>query len=133
MTDTNAVIFQVLTGSTTTTLYGIVGTRVYFPQPPAGYKYNTASVVFHRSSALRDYYVPDIDVDLVFHCYGGTGNLHSAVAVYNALHARLHGLCDTTVSAGTLVESYQTIGAQDLRDPETGIPFVLSGFRAIVQ
>jgi len=91
MIDPVALAYSLLTSDTTSTLYSLVGKRVWSPVAPQTYRNAQPAIVF---SAFADMHVGAasvIEVRLLFKCYGGSDTYSDARSVARALITLLDG------------------------------------------
>lgn len=137
--DPNQILLAYLATSGTA-LYTLVGARIYIPRRPPGVV-NTSAFLEITSSGTGegfDKFVPGECVsDYQIKCFGGTTNHAVARQVYGALVELLHSAFLTgaatspqkSTAYGVLSYAEQQSDGQDIFDPDTGVPYVLTQFR----
>ena len=132
MIDTNSVLKAYLKTSGTG-LYTLVGARIHMTRVPAGFANTATALEVMRNGGDDDAYVAMHDPTYQIKCFGGTTSHANAQAVYRALCDRLHRASNVTVTGGVIMRADQEILGQDLHDPDTGWPFVLTTFRVTMR
>lgn len=112
-------------------LTAIVGSRIYHERLPEDFTIAQA-VVFSRRGGVTNPYSPDLlEPSFQFKCYGSTAE--DAEEVYRALYDALQGIENQTVGSDEILSAIEEVQGQDLRDPETDWPFVLTFFQFMVR
>jgi len=121
MVDPTQIIWNYLTESGST-LYGLVGTRVWSPRAPVGWVNDSAAVIYEMITEDVHVTAGDCNCRVQFSCYGGdgeNGNPDTARAVYKALYDKLHGVIGASVTGGQISYARLTDGAPGEREQET--------------
>ena len=131
--DTNAILRSFLVDSTGSSLYGLVGTGVYSPRLPKEIDGSTTACIAFNSLGGNSLGGNDVTMDPSFQirCYGGSYDPIDAHSVYLALHERLHGAHNSAVTGGVLMAGVEEMQGQDLTEPDTLWPVVVTFYRVI--
>ena len=124
MIDSNAAIVEFL--KTDAPLTTKVGTNIYVGRLKDGFNLGPAVVVSTRGGRA-ELYVPHIRPSVQFKCYGSTQI--EAREVYRLIFDALDGIDGVTLVSGRhIANALEEVHGQDLIDPDTNWPFVLSFF-----
>ncbi len=61
-----------------------------------------------------------VDARICIRVWAAVEDAEVAADLYSAIHDALHGLCDTTVTDGTIVRAKEVSGPLEMTDPDTG-------------
>lgn len=118
MINPTQIIWEHLTG-TGTSLYTLVGTRVWSPAAPVSWRNDSAAIIFEIITSDWHTTANDAFVRVMFSCYGGNDTYSAADAVYRALFDRLHGVIGARTASGQISFARLTDGSPGEREPET--------------
>lgn len=131
MTNSKQVIWEFLT-TTGTSLYTLVGTRVWSPSAPPSWRNDTAAVIYdvsetaHVSGATQE-------ALLTANCYGGTLKHADADQVYRALYDRLQHCGCCQCASGVLISARLISGSVGEKEIETEWPFAAATYAVVVK
>ena len=124
------VLFEWLT-TAGTSLYTLVGDRVWPDQIRKGYT-NTAAALVMSTDEIPNSRGDQVRVRATFRCYGGGASDAAARAVYAALNDRLHNASGATTSGG-IISAFQETGGGRLDDPDEGWPMRVAVYDVVAR
>jgi hypothetical protein len=132
MTDTNAVLIEYLR-ATSTSLYTLVGTRIYCPRIPAAFANAQPALEVMRRGGSSKREHSEHSCSFQIKCYGGSANYGDAEAVYRALYDRLQNAQGQNTTSGNIMMCREEFMGQSIFDPDTGWPCVLSFWNVTIR
>jgi hypothetical protein len=114
-----------------TVLSTLVGDRVYNPQVPPDFANDAPTIALHRAGGTSEHAHPQYETTYWVKCFGGTNSHEEANQVYEALQSCLQRQSTTGLptASGVVMSCREEITGQDLFDPGSGWPYVLSLWR----
>lgn len=111
----------------------LVGNRIYATRLPEGFNNTHSALVLFTRSGSCDLRAPLYSPSFQIKCYGGSPNMQASKTLYRSLHDVLHGAIHQNVTEGCLMSAHEEVLGQELIDPDTDWPYVLTFYNCNIR
>ena len=111
-----------------TTLYGLIGLRVYKARLYPGFTNASAAVLVMLKSGKSHAHAPVYTGEYEIYCFGGTADQDDAESVFNALKDALHAQSGSMTTGGIVYAELTGTQVKSVGDSQTGYPVYVARY-----